>query len=228
MEPNETSLRRLQLIDRLIHLPDDKLVDLEQFFASFQTSVSEQESSVSKKVVDWHHAPMHRISEAGTYIVTAATLDKLHIFKGAERLDYLHRELLTQVRNAGWILEAWAVFSNHYHFVAHAQKGSEPLSNVLGELHRRTSRHVNQLDRAIGRQTWFQFWETRLTFEESYLARLQYVQQNAVKHKLVKIANQYPWCSAAWFEKNATSAQVQKLARIKIDRVHIEDDYEPV
>jgi putative transposase len=67
-----------------------------------------------------------------------------------------------------------------------------------------------------------------LTYEESYLARLSYVHNNAVKHGLVKIAKQYPWCSAAWFERTATSAQVKTLARMKTDRIKIEDDFEPV
>ena len=35
---------------------------------------------------------------------------------------------------------------------------------------------------------------------KSYLARLNYVHQNPVKHGLVRVANQYRWCSAAWLE----------------------------
>ena len=151
MEPGDTSSRRLQLIERLLHLPADRLEDLDRFLTSFQPT------AVEKQRTDWPHAPLHRISEAGTYIVTASMLDKSHIFKGADRLDYLRGELLSQLSDAGWILEAWAVFSNHYHFIAHAQKGSELLSKVLGELHRSTSLHVNQLDRSQGRQTWFEF-----------------------------------------------------------------------
>jgi len=38
----------------------------------------------------------------------------------------------------------------------------------------------------------YEFWDTRLTFEKSWLARLNYVHQNAVKHELVSIANEYP------------------------------------
>jgi hypothetical protein len=38
---------------------------------------------------------------------------------------------------------------------------------------------------------WYNFRDTRLTYEKSYLARLNYVYQNAVKHGLVPVANQY-------------------------------------
>src|SRR5437660_3818446 len=38
---------------------------------------------------DWPHAPVHRISEQGTFIVTAGTLQKQHYFHDSERLDLL-------------------------------------------------------------------------------------------------------------------------------------------
>jgi len=85
---------------------------------------------------------------------------------------------------------------------------------------------VNSLDHAVGRQVWFNFRETRLTFQRSYLARLNYVRQNPVRHGLVPVANQYPWCSARWFERTASPAMVKSIYRFKIDRVRIPDDFE--
>jgi putative transposase len=82
------------------------------------------------------------------------------------------------------------------------------------------------LDHAPGRQVWHNFWETRLTYERSYLARLHYTHQNAVKHGLVPDARQYPWCSAAWFEQTATPAQVKTIYSFKIDTVRVSDDYD--
>ena len=79
-----------------------------------------------------------------------------------------------------------------------------------------------------GRQVWFNFRDTELTFEESYFARLNYVHHNAVKHGLVSVANQYRWCSAAWFERTATSAQVKTVYSFNYDRVSVEDDFDPV
>ncbi len=140
----------------------------------------------------------------------------------------LHRGLLTVARDFGWRLEAWAVFSNHYHFVAHSPaEGAETLSHMLGRLHEKLAKWVNKLDNAKGRQVWFNFRETRLTYEKSYLARLNYVHRNPVKHKLVLVANQYPWCSATWFERTATSAQVKTIYGFKTDKLQIYDEYEP-
>jgi len=46
------------------------------------------------------------LDEHGTYFVTAGTYQKEHHFRGAQRLEVLHRGLLTVARDFGWQLEA--------------------------------------------------------------------------------------------------------------------------
>lgn len=176
----------------------------------------------------WPHAPTHQLSASGTYFVTAGTYRKVHHFRDRDRLNVLHRGLLTVARDYHWSLEAWAVFSNHYHFVAHSpddEDGAASLRRMLGLLHEKTAKWVNRLDHAPGRKVWHNFRETRLTYQKSYLARLNYVHHNPVKHGLVALAKLYPWCSAAWFERTATAAQVKTIYSLPIDRVNIYDDY---
>jgi putative transposase len=43
---------------------------------------------------------------------------------------------------------------------------------------------------------------------------------------LVPVACQYPWCSAAWFERTASPAIVNSIYRFKTDRVLVLDDFE--
>src|SRR6266550_9508853 len=177
----------------------------------------------------WPHAPLHELSAHGTYFVTAGTYRKPHHFRGAPRLQVLQRGLLSVAHDFGWQLEAWSVFSNHYHFVGHSPSegsGAESLSQMLGLLHEKTAKWINRLDGAAGRKVWHNFWETRLTYEKSYLVRLNYVHQNPVKHGLVRLASQYPWCSAAWFERTARAAQVKTIYSLKLDKVKIYDEYE--
>jgi len=177
----------------------------------------------------WPHAPTHQLSQRGTYFLTAGTYLKLHHFRGPERLRVLHRGLLTVASDFGWRLEAWAVFCNHYHFVGHSPATAPDASNLsemLKKLHSRTAEWLNKLDGTPKRRVWHNFRETRLTYEKSYLARLNYVHQNPVKHGLVVMANRYPWCSARWFERAASPAMVKSIYRFKIDRLPIPDDFE--
>jgi putative transposase len=177
----------------------------------------------------WPHAPTHQLSQGGTYFVTSATCEKGHHFRGAKRLRVMQRGLLTVAEKFGWRLEAWAVFSNHYHFVAHSPvpaRDASSLTPMLSVLHVKLAGWVNKLDGTPGRKVWFNFWETRLTHQRSYLARLHYVHQNAVKHGLVPVASWYPWCSAAWFERTASPAMVKSIYRFKTDTVSVADEYE--
>ena len=177
----------------------------------------------------WPHAPTHQLSQSGTYFVTGSTCRKAHHFRGSKRLRVLQRGLLTVAEKFGWQLEAWAVFSNHYHFIAHSPAAAEDatsLSPMLKTLHVKLAGWVNKLDGIPERQVWFNYWDTRLTQQRSYLARLNYVHQNAVKHGLVPVACQYPWCSAAWFERTASAAMVKSIYRFKMDKISVADEFE--
>jgi putative transposase len=186
-------------------------------------------SRMANSEMPWPHAPAHQLSEQGTHFVTACTYGKVHHFRGKQRLSVLQRGLLTVARNFGWQIEAWAVFSNHYHFIAHSPADDEDassLSAMLSILHVKTALWVNGLDEARGRKVWFNFYESRLTYQRSYLARLSYVHQNAVKHGLVKEPKEYPWCSAGWFERETTPAIVRSIYRFKTNDLKVDDDFE--
>jgi putative transposase len=176
-------------------------------------------------VKDWPHAPTHRLSAEGVYTVTAATLYKERLFNTPSKLTLLEDPVLSLAKKYNWQLEAWAIFANHYHIVARSLPGAANLRRFLTHLHADSARELNRLDQTVGRKVWHNFWDTKLTYERSYLARLNYVHQNAVKHGLVSVANQYYWCSAAWFERTAPAAIVKTIYSFKIDKLKIDDDY---
>ncbi len=121
------------------------------------------------------------------------------------------------------------MFSNHYHFVAHSpadESDASSLRAMLSLLHEKTAKWVNRLDQTPGRKVWFNYRDTRLTYQKSYLARLNYTHQNAVKHGLVAAAHLYPWCSASWFERTASLAQVKALYRFRTDRLKLDDEFD--
>ncbi len=181
--------------------------------------------AVRQPIKPWPHAPVHKLTEHGVYFATAGTLGKARLFAGDARLALLENHLLAKANLYHWQIEAWAVFANHYHFVARGCPESANLGKFLKHLHSDTARELNRLDGQPKRKVWHNFRETKLTYERSYLARLNYVHQNAVKHGLVLVANQYRWCSAAWFERVATTAMVQTIYNFKTDSLEVEDDF---
>jgi len=173
----------------------------------------------------WPHAPPHWTHEPGLYFVTASTYSKQRHFEGEKRLDLLTGLLLDTFQESHWRVDAWAVFTNHYHLILRSSSESRPLSKVLGKVHMLSSKAVNEFDALPGRKIWHNYRDTHLTFEKSHFARLHYVIHNPVHHGLVHDAEQYPWCSAAWFARHASASFVKMVRSFPIDRLEIEDDF---
>ena len=85
------------------------------------------------------------------------------------------------------IVQARAFFSNHYHLILSFEKSAATRTAFIRHLHRELAIRLNCTDNSAGRRVMYEFWDTRLTFEKSWLARLNYVHQNAVKHGLVSL-----------------------------------------
>jgi putative transposase len=174
--------------------------------------------------MDWPHAPLHRFNDAGIYFITGATLYKQHFYRAAAALDLLQAVLFTTAKRFACELQAWVLLSNHYHLVVSSEAG-EAVRELLARFHSDSSVALNRLDGVSGRRVWFQFRDTQLTYEKSWLARLKYTQENAVHHRLVLDAEEYRWCSAGWFEENARPSFVKTLRAVQINRVNVYDDF---
>src|SRR2546426_5598064 len=101
----------------------------------------------------WPHAPIHRLDQTGAYIVTAATYQKVHYFRSVALVDFLQENLVTLAKQYDWQLQAWAIFSNHYHFVALSPLNPSSLRGMISHLHSISAQEANQQDNAAGRKS---------------------------------------------------------------------------
>jgi putative transposase len=176
-------------------------------------------------MADWPHAPMHRLIEKGTYIVTGGTYLKAHRLEESCKRDLVQDCLFELAAHYGWLLQAWSILINHYHFVAMSPKDPANLKSFLSRFHMQTAKAINAADGCPGCRVWYQYFETLITYQESNFARLRYVHENPVHHGVVRTATAYPWCSAGWFERTASRAFQGTVASFKIDRVKVYDDF---
>ncbi len=174
---------------------------------------------------DWHHAPPHRFYDSHTFIVTGATSEKRLLFKTEEELDLLHDLLLELADHYQWKLQAWAVFPNHYHFVGYTADHPSSLQKFVQHLHANSARKLNSHHGSPKRKVWHQYWETALTYQNSYFTRLKYVMENPVKHGIVSCAQDYKWCSARWFDQQAPKSFSATISTLNTDTIHILDDF---
>ena len=118
---------------------------------------------------DWPHAPPHRLQSAGVFIVTARAAEKRHLLAADEMKDWFQDKLHELALEFGWRLEAWAILSNHYHFVGHSPPHAEDaasLSAMVRKLHSLTTKELNHRENKPGRtRLWQNFRETHLTHQ---------------------------------------------------------------
>ncbi len=168
---------------------------------------------------------MHALSESGGFMVTCGTYKKVHILNTPEKRTLFRDMLFEQANKFGWHLHAWAIMANHYHFVALSPEDAATLKPMITALHKWSSWKLNKIDKTEGRKVWHNYWDTRITHQTSWFARLRYVHQNPVHHRVIGNAANYRWCSQAWLEHNANRSFVNTLARFKTDNVNVLDDF---
>ena len=173
---------------------------------------------------DWPHSPLHRLDARGTFMVTAGTYGKEPFFGTSGRLTFLQRQLILLCDEHSAALQAWAVFPNHYHYIARLEQPLN-LRDLVRHLHSVTAREVNRLDGAAGRKVWFQYWDSQIFFQKSYFARLRYVHENPVRHGIVARAANYAWCSAGWFERKAEPGFRKTVLGFPCERLAIPDAF---
>ena len=159
-------------------------------------------------------------------MVTAGTFQKVHLLSNEQRMDFFLPLLFACAKESGWVLHAWAVLSNHYHVVASSPHNPVSLKKMLSKLHTLSAREFNLQDRTPGRKVWFQYFDTHITYPESYYARLKYVHDNPVHHGVVARAANYRWCSAGWFERTADAAFRKTVQEFKTDQIHVKDPFD--
>jgi putative transposase len=110
-------------------------------------------------MVDWPHAPPHKLSQGGVYFVTARTYQERQIYRDAASLDRIQDRLFGLAEEQDVRLQAWSLFSNHYHLVGGVDSGGS-LQRMLSKLHSLEAIDCNERDGTPGRKVWFQFRDT--------------------------------------------------------------------
>jgi putative transposase len=172
------------------------------------------------------HNPPHYFVSKTMYIVTGAILHNQRLLNDDRRKFLVLEILLERCVHWKWELEAWAILENHYHFIARAPEDALTLETLIRQIHSKSAVELNKLDKALGRKVWHNYWDTCITLETSYYARLHYVHLNPVKHGLVDNAEDYPFCSYHWFLERADDDFRETVMNQPIDRVDVVDDFD--
>jgi putative transposase len=144
------------------------------------------------------HAPPHFRGEAGAYLITGTCYEHRSIFNSSNELTYLSQEFLTELARKSIPCHAWVFQPNHYHLLL-VVESIEVLSEPLRLLHSRVSTHINKLDQQRGRKVWYRFADRKMRSERHYMATLNYIHYNPVKHGYVNDMFDWIWSSVHWY-----------------------------
>ncbi|MCF7919675.1 MAG: transposase [Candidatus Cloacimonetes bacterium] len=143
----------------------------------------------------YQHNPPHLFKQNCKYFVTGATFMRQPYFNDDVTKEKLLYCLQKGFTDAGWQLEDWVILPNHYHLMADTLDSTVKITLIIKKIHQFSSIWLNKRDNMHGRKVWFNYWDSCITFESSYFARLNYIWQNPVKHGCCLNAEDYKFSS---------------------------------
>ncbi len=171
------------------------------------------------------HMPPHLFVPNAMYMVTGSVYGKKRLINSSRKLSYFCDILKERTLLEGWILEAWAVFENHYHFISRAPKSAMTLTSLIRSIHSLTARFINTVDNTSGRRVWQNCWDSCIRTEVAYYAGLHYVIMNPVKHGLVSNPEDYPYSGYKWFVDTAGVGIRETVLNQSSDRINFQYEF---
>ena len=141
-----------------------------------------------------HHRPPHVYLDNTNYIITVGTMEKIHYFNTDNKKELLKSTLFEAQKLFNFVLQAWTILNNHYHFLLLIRKSSD-LPKIIQKINGKSSYVLNKLDREKGRQVWYSYWDTCIRKDRDFYTRFNYIHNNCVKHGYVKRVEDYPFSS---------------------------------
>ena len=175
------------------------------------------------KYKKYEHNPPHLFKESSKYFITGATYQHKRYLKTSEAKDHLLHSIKKGFTAKNWTLEDWVILDNHYHLMVQAGKGEALLPEIMRGIHRFTAVWLNKYDNEQKRKVWYNYWDSCITYEISYFARLNYIWYNPVKHGYCQNAEDYVYGSFHYrYQKEREYLDALKL-QYPWDKVNVFD-----
>jgi len=151
---------------------------------------------------NYEHAPTHLFVPEATYMLTAGTYKKQKLLNSHDKKMRVIKSVENVSEKYNWLIIAWVILDNHYHTILKAPDNIYfSISDFARSLHKQIAWNINRIDNKRGRHVMKNYWDKCITYEKSYWARLNYINNNPVKHGYVESAANYPFGSYYYSQK---------------------------
>jgi len=160
---------------------------------------------------EYPHNPPHLFRKDSKYFITAATYKRIRFFQTDQFKQILLDSILTTFTKFNWIIEDWVILDNHYHLMTDVKSNPTDLSRIIRNIHRYTAIEIRKINpiAILAEKIWYNYWDTCITFEKSYLACLNYIWNNPVKHEYVE--NHEEWKFGSYYERYKNNPDYLKV-----------------
>ena len=138
--------------------------------------------------------------------------------------------LKTTADKLDWNIDDWVFLDDHHHLMLESPEteANGPMPKTIAEFinnfHRFSALRIrssyNDLKRI--KNIFYNYWDTCITYERSYFARLNYLYYNPVKHDYVKDPADYPFGSYFYRVKQEKLYLKSLAKKHRFDRLDLE------
>ena len=180
-----------------------------------------------EKYKTYKHNPPHLFRPNGKYLITGAIYQKRNLLLSDESKTRLIESLRLGFNSRGWKLEEWVVLHNHYHIIAESSENVSTLPAIIQNVHKFTAMWLkkNCKEAKTYKKIWWNYWDTCITYESSYFARLNYLWNNPLKHGVTDCAETWKFGSY-YYRIQEDKSYIEKLYdQYPFDGVNVKDDF---
>ncbi len=126
---------------------------------------------------EYKHNPPHLFIPNCKYFITGATYQRKPYLINDESKFALLSSIKKSFTDYKWQLEDWVILNNHYHIMVNSPEDPCSLSIIMKEIHRFNAMWIKKnIPQAKSEKIiWYNYWDSCITFETSYFARLNYL-----------------------------------------------------
>ena len=182
-------------------------------------------NNYNSNYIIYKHNPPHLFLPSATYMITSSTYRRKKFFHNDELKALLLTSILYSFTKFSWRIKAYVILANHYHILATAPDQRTMLPKIISNIHRYTAHACNKMHQTPGTKIWWNYWDTCISYEGSYFARLNYIHFNPIKHGHVSNPEEWKFSSHNEFHKS-NCAQALKIEKdFPFDKIKVYDDF---
>lgn len=172
------------------------------------------------------HNPPHLFIKNAKYFITASTLGRHSYLELDEAKRAVFKYLTKSLEQYNWELEDWVILNNHIHMMVNAPENAETLSDVMNNFHKFTANWLSRNGIKKKEEKYFHnYWDTCISYENSYFARLNYIWMNPVKHGYVDLPENWKFGSYYYRFLNDKETAKEHLEKYPINKLKIRDNF---